>query len=92
MGELMRIPIEGMTCTSCVAHITKAVRKIEGVETVKVDLGSESAIVGFDAARTSLMAIGGAIRDAGYEPHVDQAEPFVPTGRRGFLARLGLRQ
>jgi Cu+-exporting ATPase len=91
MAELVRIPIEGMTCTSCVAHITKAVRKIEGVETVKVDLGSESAIVGFDAVRTSLMSIGGAIRDAGYEPHVDQAEPFVPAERRSVLTRLGLR-
>lgn len=87
----MRIPIEGMTCTSCVAHITKAVRKIEGVETVKVDLGSESAIVGFDSARTSLAAIGAAIQNAGYEPQVDQAEPFVSTERRGLLQRLGLR-
>jgi Cu+-exporting ATPase len=91
MGDLLRIPIDGMTCTSCVAHITKAVRKIEGVEAVKVDLGSESAIVGFDAARTSLTAIGGAIRDAGYEPHVEEAEPFVPQVRLGLLARLGLR-
>ena len=91
MAELMRIPIEGMTCTSCVAHIAKAIRKIEGVETVKVDLGSESAIVGFDAARTSLTAIGEAIVEAGYEPHVEQAEPFVAVAHRGVLARLGLR-
>ena len=91
MGELMRIPIEGMTCTSCVAHITKAVRKIEGVETVKVDLGSESAIVGFDAARTSLTAIAEAIVEAGYEPRVEQAEPFVAVAHRGVLERLGLR-
>jgi len=91
MAELMRIPIEGMTCTSCVSHITKAVRRIEGVESVKVDLGSESAIVGFDAGRTSLLAIGGAIREAGYEPHVEEAEPFVPAVRRGLLARLGFR-
>ena len=91
MAELMRIPIEGMTCTSCVAHITKTVRKVEGVETVKVDLGSESAIVGFDAARTSLTAIGEAIVEAGYEPHVEQAEPFVTVAHRGVLARLGFR-
>jgi copper ion binding protein len=90
-GELVRLPIEGMTCTSCVAHITKAVRKIEGVETVKVDLGSESAILGFDSARTSLTAIGEAIREAGYEPRVEEAAPFIPRVRRGLLARLGLR-
>lgn len=91
MGEVVRIPVEGMTCTSCVSHITKAVRKVAGVESVKVDLGSESAIVGFDAEKTSLEAIGEAIVHAGYEPHVEAAEPFVPAVRRGLLARFGLR-
>jgi copper chaperone CopZ len=90
-GELIRIPVGGMTCTSCVSHITKAVRKIDGIESVKVDLGSESAIVGFDVTRTSLAAIGATIANAGYEPNVAQAEPFVPPIRRGLLARLGLR-
>jgi len=33
MAELVRFPIEGMTCTSCVGHITKAVRRIDGVYT-----------------------------------------------------------
>jgi Cu+-exporting ATPase len=91
MAEHVRFPIEGMTCTSCVSHITKAVRRIEGIETVKVDLGSDSATVGFDPAQTSLTAIAEAIREAGYEPHVEQADPFVPVARRGVLARLGLR-
>lgn len=91
MAELVRFPIEGMTCTSCVGHITKAVRRIDGVESVRVDLASDSAIVGFDPARTSLAAIGGAISAAGYEPQVERAEPCVPEERRGVLARLGLR-
>ncbi len=92
MAELVRIPIDGMTCTSCVSHITKAVRKIDGVESVKVDLGSESAIVGFDDARTSLTAIAAAITHAGYEPHPELAAPFSPTAPRGILERLGLRK
>jgi Cu+-exporting ATPase len=91
MAEQVRFPIEGMTCASCAAHITKAVRKIEGVESVKVDLGSDSAIVGFDPAQTSLAAIALAVSEAGYEPHVERAESFVPAARRGILARLGLR-
>ncbi len=89
MTEHVRFPIEGMTCTSCVSHITKAIRKIEGIETVKVDLGSDSATVRFDPAETSLAAIAEAIRKAGYEPRVEQAEPFVDVARRGFLTRLG---
>ena len=91
MGQLVRIPIEGMTCTSCVSRITRAVRKIDGIESVKVDLGSDSAIVGFDGARTSLAAIGLVIHDAGYRAHLEAATPFVPGVNRGLLARLGLR-
>jgi copper chaperone CopZ len=78
------IPIEGMTCTSCVSRITRALRGLDGVQSVKVDLGSDSAIVGFDAGRTSLKVIGNAISGAGYEARVETAEPFVPAavGRR----------
>lgn len=92
MAELVRVPIDGMICTSCVSHITKAVRKLDGVESVKVDLGSESAIVGFDDARTSLTEIAAAITQAGYEPHPELAAPFSPTAPRGLLQRLGLRK
>lgn len=92
MAELVRVPIEGMTCASCVSHVTRAVRKIDGVESVKVDLGSESAIVGFDDARTSLTEIAVAITQAGYEPHPELAVPFSPTAPRGLLQRLGLRK
>jgi copper ion binding protein len=92
MGELMRIPIEGMTCTSCVSRITRAVRKTDGVDSVKVDLGSDSAIVGFDGSRTSLAAIGLAIHDAGYEARLEAATPFTQVANRGLLARLGLHR
>jgi copper ion binding protein len=90
MTELVRIPIEGMTCTSCVSRITRALRKLDGVESVKVDLGSDSAIVGFDGGRTSLEFIGEAIRAAGYEASVEAAEPFMAPAHRGLLSRLGL--
>ena len=66
MSERVRIAIDGMTCTSCASRITRAVRKLHGVESVKVDLGSDSADVAFDPARTSLDSIAEAVRRAGY--------------------------
>ncbi len=89
MSEHVRIPIEGMTCTACVAHITRAVRRVDGVESVKVDLGKETTTVGFDPVRTSLPAITRAIRAAGYEPRLEAAEPVEIDARTGLLARLG---
>ncbi len=89
MTEFVRFPIEGMTCGSCVARITGRVRKINGVESVRVDLRTDTATVGFDPARTSLEAIGEAVTSAGYEPRLEAAKPFTPQPRRGLLARFG---
>lgn len=91
MSENLRIPVEGMTCGSCAARITRAVRRVHGVETVRVDLGDEVALVGFDPTRVSLAALGEAISRAGYEPHLETAEPFTPRPNRGgLLGRLGI--
>jgi copper chaperone len=32
------IKIEGMTCNHCVAAVTKALKSIEGLENIKIDL------------------------------------------------------
>lgn len=90
MSEHVRIPIEGMTCQSCVARITRAVRTVRGVETVRVDLRREQATVGFDPSRTSVTAVVAAIIGAGYEASTAGAVTFTPNPRRGILARLGL--
>jgi copper chaperone CopZ len=90
MSEYIRLPIEGMTCTSCVSRITRAIRKVEGVEAVNVNLGSDSAEVVFDPSRTSLSAISAVVCRAGYEAQLERAEPFIPKARRGFLSRLGI--
>lgn len=91
MNEHVRFPVEDMTCGACVSRITRAVRKLEGVEAVRVDLGDETATVRFDQARTNLAAIGAAVAQAGYRARLAEAQPFTPEPRRGLLARLGLR-
>ena len=90
MSEYVRLPIEGMTCTSCVSRITRAVRKLDGVQSARVDLGSDSADVAFEPSRTSLLAIAEVIRRAGYEAQLERAEPFIPIPGRGVLSRLGI--
>jgi P-type Cu+ transporter len=69
------IPIEGMTCASCVARIEKAVGKLEGVSTVSVNLATEKADIDYDPARVRISAIKKSISDAGYVPReVDTSE------------------
>ncbi|MGC0052163.1 heavy metal translocating P-type ATPase [Brucella pituitosa] len=60
------IPIEGMSCASCVSSIEKAVAKVPGVEKVLVNLATERADVTFKSA-PDMPAVIDAIRKAGYD-------------------------
>ncbi len=75
MTVIYRFPVEGMTCTSCVARITRAVRQVDGVEAVRVDLASDSATIVFDPARTSLVSVEDAVRHVGYHARMADAVP-----------------
>ena len=66
--EKATIPIQGMTCASCVAAVEKAIKKLEGVLEANVNLATEKATVEFVPTITSLGEIKKAIRDAGYKP------------------------
>ncbi len=61
----LHIPIEGMTCASCVSRIEKALRKVDGVSAVSVNLATEIANIEAQATvpREKLVA---SIVDAGY--------------------------
>lgn len=60
------IPVEGMSCASCVSSVEKAVAKVPGVDKVSVNLATERADVTFRAA-PNVPAIIDAIRKAGYD-------------------------
>ncbi|MCV9906498.1 heavy metal translocating P-type ATPase [Brucella sp. HL-2] len=60
------IPVEGMSCASCVSSIEKAVAKVPGVDKVLVNLATERAEVTFKAA-PDMPAVIDAIRKAGYD-------------------------
>ncbi len=59
------LPIEGMTCASCVHTVEKAVASIPGVERVSVNLSTEQATVSF-SSEVSPGTIEDAVQAAGY--------------------------
>ena len=65
--EIVQLPIEGMTCASCVNRIERFVNRVDGVSEASVNLATEQARIAFDPAQTTLDALEGAVRDAGYE-------------------------
>ena len=58
--------VTGMSCANCVSNVEKAVRKIEGIKEVNVNLVEELMLVSFDENKTNTDAIEEAVRKAGY--------------------------
>ncbi|TXG84846.1 MAG: copper-translocating P-type ATPase [Thermomicrobiales bacterium] len=66
----IELPVEGMTCASCVRRVEKALEKVDGVEQASVNLATERASVVFDPERVSIEDLEQAVERAGY--HVGQ--------------------
>ena len=83
--EGVRLPVEGMTCGSCVARIERTVKKIVGVQAVRVSLRDETMTVRREPALVSNAALVQAVEDAGY-----RADPRmrVASLMRGTSGRL----
>jgi Cu+-exporting ATPase len=59
------LPIEGMTCASCVGRVEKALKAVPGVHKASVNLATERADITFDGAPNVLAAVQ-AVQKAGY--------------------------
>ena len=64
--ETKSFGIEGMTCNHCVQRVTKALRGVNGVKSVEVDLQSARAIVTYDTTKTDMPALADALQKIGY--------------------------
>jgi Cu+-exporting ATPase len=60
-------PIVGMTCANCVSTVEKGLRKLDGVDSVDVNLALERASVSFDPEKLSQQDLIGRIELVGYE-------------------------
>ncbi len=78
------LPIEGMTCASCVSRVEKALKKVPGVLSAEVNLATEKAQVTVAGPQTPVESLIAAVEKAGYTAHVaaqageDAAEPDHP--------------
>ena len=65
--ETLSLPVEGMTCASCVLRVEKTLKKIEGVEDVNVNLATEKVTFTINNSKADLSQISDAVEDAGYK-------------------------
>lgn len=61
------IPIEGMSCMSCAARVTKTLEGLKGVSAAEVNLADRTARVQFAPNAIPVSQIVAAVKGLGYE-------------------------
>jgi len=80
------LPVEGMTCASCVARVEKTLKQTPGVESASVNLATEKVTVTYNSEKTDLRNLARVVEDAGYslvlpkQPGTDKRE----TGEESY--------
>ncbi len=62
----LSLPVEGMTCASCVSHVEDALRHLPGVSEVVVNLGTHKASASYNPSRVAIKDMMRAVEDVGY--------------------------
>ncbi len=65
--EKLILPVEGMTCASCVARVEKTIAKFDGIKKVNVNLATEKASFEYDPSIVDLNKLAETIEDIGYK-------------------------
>ncbi len=64
--DILTLPVQGMTCASCVARVEKTLKNVEGISNASVNLATEQATIEFDALQVSVEKMQSVVADAGY--------------------------
>ncbi len=89
MQDAKTYHIKGMHCASCASIIEKTLKKVEGVHSVQVNYGTETATISFDALQTNPDALSGHIEPLGYSLIAPVAEDMEMSAEE-HAAHLGL--
>lgn len=73
--EKIKFDIQGMTCSSCQAHVERAVRKLEGVQNVNVNLLSNNMTLEYNKEVLDTDKIIKTVIDAGYGASLHKDKP-----------------
>ena len=67
-NKVIELKIEGMTCAACAKAVERVGKKLEGVESISVNIATDKANVIYNPAKVKLSQIKDAIEKAGYKP------------------------
>ena len=92
----LQLKIGGMACSFCVASITKALGRMDGVCDVNVNLAHEETLIQYEPAKVSparlketLLDLGYTVRDAGQVRGFEEEEAELRGQRENLLTAAG---
>ena len=71
-ARTLDLPIEGMTCSACVARLENALVQAPGVVEANVNLALERASVAFDGSATDASALAEVVARTGFDVRTEQ--------------------
>ncbi|KAM8953948.1 copper-transporting ATPase 1 isoform 2-T2 [Pelodytes ibericus] len=84
-AQLAVIPVEGMTCNSCVQTIEKHIGGLNGIHSIQVSLEGKNATIIYDPRLQMPEALREAIEDMGFESPPTNSSPQSVTTDSTFL-------
>lgn len=78
------IPVVGMACSVCAAHVEKTLNETEGVRSATVSLASRTATVCYDADVVTPQDLKRRVSEAGYDLVIEADRSADELSRRAF--------
>src|SRR5512135_1013009 len=60
------LPVTGMSCASCAAHIEEGLAALDGVQSASVNFAGEKATVVYDKTKVTVDSFVNVVKDLGY--------------------------
>ena len=89
--QKLTLPVEGMTCASCVTRVEKSLRSVDGVIDASVNLATDRATVSYLPTKTSVPDLKRVVEQAGYTLVTDTMGD-VPEERENSLHEEAYRK
>jgi Cu+-exporting ATPase len=91
MNKIETYKVKGMHCASCASIIEKTFKKTDGVESVEVNYGTETAKISFDESKTNPQHLSEKIEKLGYSLNLPTADEMGMSADE-HAGHLGLNQ
>lgn len=79
------LPVIGMACASCSAHVERALNGLRGVQSVSVSLASRTALIDYDPSAITLEEMKAAINGIGFDLVIEADRSVEAIERRAYV-------